>query len=534
MAVGDKIPYPMKFVFVTGGVLSSLGKGITSASIGLLLKSRGLKVTIVKVDPYLNYDAGTMNPYQHGEVFVTDDGGETDLDIGHYERFLNEDLSKRNNITAGQVYLEVIERERKGRYLGATVQVVPHLTNLIKERIKEVAKDYDVTVVEIGGTVGDIESLPFLEAARQMGLEESSFYLHVSYVPFVRSVGEIKTKPTQHSVQKLREIGIQPDALVSRGEKPLTSEARRKLALFSSLPLRAIVSAHDLSNVYKVPFLLAEQDLDDLIFEKLGIGIYSDRNLSEWEDFVRRVEEAQRGVKVAIVGKYIEVRDAYKSLIEAIVHAGAHIGVKPEITLVDAIKLEKEGTDSLKDYDAIVIAGGFGRRGIEGKIAALTFGRERGIPTLGICLGMQLMTVEWARNVLNLKEAHSEEFYPQTPHPVIHLLPEQKEIDRLGATMRLGGQDVRLAEGSLIRSLYGREVIRERHRHRYEFNEAYREEFERSGLRVAGETDGLVEVVEWPEHPFYVGVQFHPEYTSRPLRPNPVFVGLLRAASNRL
>ncbi len=523
----------MKFVFVTGGVLSSLGKGITSSSIGLLLKSRGLKVTIVKIDPYLNYDAGTMNPYQHGEVFVTDDGGETDLDIGHYERFLNEDLSKRNNVTAGQVYLEVVEREREGRYLGATVQVVPHLTNLIKERIKEVAKDYDVTVVEIGGTVGDIESLPFLEAARQMGLEESSFYLHVSYVPFVRSVGEIKTKPTQHSVQKLREIGIQPDALVARGEKPLTPEARRKLALFSSLPLRAVISAHDLANVYRVPFLLAEQDLDDLIFEKLGIGIYSDRDLSEWEDFVRRVEGASEVVRVAIVGKYIEVRDAYKSLIEAIIHAGAHIGVKPEITLIDAIRLEQEGMDTLKEYDAIIIAGGFGRRGIEGKIGAITFGRERGIPTLGICLGMQLMTVEWARNVLGLKDAHSEEFNPSTPHPVIHLLPGQRDIDRLGATMRLGGQDINLVEGSLIHSLYGRRVIRERHRHRYEFNDAYREEFEKSGLRITGEAGGLVEVIEWPEHPFFLGVQFHPEYTSRPLRPNPVFVGLLRAALGR-
>ncbi len=527
---GIRIPYPMKFVFVTGGVLSSLGKGITSSSIGLLLKSRGLRVTIIKVDPYLNYDAGTMNPYQHGEVFVTDDGGETDLDIGHYERFLNEDLSRRNNVTAGQVYLEVIEREREGRYLGATVQVVPHLTNLIKERIKEVARDYDVTVVEIGGTVGDIESLPFLEAARQMGLEENSFYLHVSYVPFVRSVGEIKTKPTQHSVQKLREIGIQPDALVARGEKPLTPEARRKLALFSSLPLRAVISAHDLDNVYRVPFLLAEQDLDNLIFEKLGIGVYSDRNLTEWENFVRRVEEAGERVKVAIVGKYIEVRDAYKSLIEAIIHAGARIGVKPDITLVDAISLESKGTDALKGYDAIIIAGGFGRRGIEGKINALTFGRENRIPTLGICLGMQLMTVEWARNVLNLKNAHSEEFDPDTPHPVIHLLPEQKEVDRMGATMRLGGQDINLVEGSLIHSLYGRKVIRERHRHRYEFNNAYREKFEESGLRITGEAGGLVEVLEWPEHPFYVGVQFHPEYTSRPLRPNPVFVGLLKAA----
>ncbi|NPA79545.1 MAG: CTP synthase [Thermotogae bacterium] len=520
----------MKFVFVTGGVLSSLGKGITSASVGLLLKSRGLKVTIIKIDPYLNYDAGTMNPYQHGEVFVTDDGGETDLDIGHYERFLNENLSKRNNITAGQVYLEVIERERQGKYLGATVQVVPHLTNLIKERIKEVAKDYDVTVVEIGGTVGDIESLPFLEAARQMGLEESSFYLHVSYVPFVKSVGEIKTKPTQHSVQRLREIGIQPDALVARGERPLTSEARRKLALFSSLPLRAVVSAHDLDNVYRVPFLLADQGLDDLIFEKLGLGVYADRSLDDWRDFTERVESSSRELKVAIVGKYIEVRDAYKSLIEAVGHAGARIGVRPRITLVDSIRLEREGTESLRDYDAIIIAGGFGRRGTEGKIAALRFGRENRVPTLGICLGMQLMTVEWARNVLGLEGAHSEEFQPDTPHPVIHLLPEQRDIDRLGATMRLGGQDVLLKEGSLLRRLYGKDVVRERHRHRYEFNNAYREAFVRSGLRIAGETEGLVEALEWPEHPFYVGVQFHPEYTSRPLRPNPVFVGLLEAA----
>ncbi|NPB02924.1 MAG: CTP synthase [Thermotogae bacterium] len=522
----------MKLVFVTGGVLSSLGKGITSASIGLLLKSRGLRVSIIKIDPYLNYDAGTMNPYQHGEVFVTDDGGETDLDIGHYERFLNEDLSKRNNLTAGQVYLEVIERERQGKYLGATVQVVPHLTDLIKERIREVAREYDVTVVEIGGTVGDIESLPFLEAARQMGLEESSFYLHVSYVPFVKSIGEIKTKPTQHSVQKLREIGIQPDALIARGEKPLTPEARKKLALFSSLPLRAVVGAHDLENVYRVPFLLAEQNLDDLIFEKLGLGIYTDRSLEAWENFVERVENSVGEVSVGIVGKYIEVRDAYKSLIEAVIHAGAHLKVKPKVELIDAIRLEREGTRNLKDYDALIIAGGFGERGIEGKISAISFARKNSVPILGICLGMQLMTVEWARNVLKLKDAHSEEFQPNTPHPVIHLLPDQKNIDRLGATMRLGGQEVSLREG-LTRKLYGKEIIRERHRHRYEFNNAYRDSFEKSGLQIVGETRGLVEVIEWAEHPFYVGVQFHPEYTSRPLNPGPLFVGLLKAALDR-
>ncbi len=523
----------MKFVFITGGVLSSLGKGITAASVGLLLKSRGLKVTIVKIDPYLNYDAGTMNPYQHGEVFVTDDGGETDLDIGHYERFLNENLSKRNNITAGQVYMEVVERERKGVYLGATVQVVPHLTDLIKERIKEVARDYDITVVEIGGTVGDIESLPFLEAARQMGLEESSFYLHVSYVPFVRSVGEIKTKPTQHSVQKLREIGIQPDALVARGEIPLTPEARRKLALFSNLPLRAVVSAHDVDNVYEVPFLLDGQGLDDLILEKLGVGVYRPKDLSAWRDFVGRVEGGNKRVRVAIVGKYVEVRDAYKSLLEALVHAAAETGVGVEVGLIDAIDLEKRGTDPLKDYSGLIIAGGFGRRGIEGKIKAVQYGREKGIPTLGICLGMQLMTVEWARNVLGLKGAHSEEFDPKTPHPVIHILPEQKDLKRMGATMRLGGQDVRLREGTLIHSLYGRDTVRERHRHRYEFNNAYRQKFSESGMVISAEVGELVEAVEWPEHPFYIGVQFHPEYSSKPLQPHPLFVGFLKA-SNRL
>lgn len=517
----------MKFVFVTGGVLSSLGKGITTASLGLLLKSRGLKVTLIKIDPYLNSDAGTMNPYQHGEVFVTEDGGETDLDIGHYERFLGENLSRKNNITAGQVYHEIIHKERRGDFLGATVQVVPHLTNLIKEKLKEIAKDYDLCLVEIGGTVGDIESLPFLEAARQMGLEENSFYIHVSYVPFVKSVGEQKTKPTQHSVQKLREIGIQPDAIVCRGEYPLTEEAKSKIALFSSVPIRAVISAYDVKNVYKIPFILADQGLDDLILEKLGIRTYLRRDLSDWENFVNNLENAKKVKNVAIVGKYIEVRDAYKSLIEAVIHAGAYTGVRPEIKLIDAVEIEGKGADNvLKDYDIIIIAGGFGKRGIEGKIKAIEYARKNKKPILGICLGMQLMTVEWARNVLNWKEAHSEEFDKDTPYPVIHLLPDQKDKP-LGGTMRLGRQDVRLKPGTLVYSIYGKDVIMERHRHRYEFNNAYREEFEKSGLVISGEVNGLVEIIEWPEHPFFIGVQFHPEYSSKPLNPHPLFVKLL-------
>jgi len=516
----------MKFVFITGGVLSSLGKGITTASLGLLLKSRGLKVTIVKIDPYLNSDAGTMNPYQHGEVFVTEDGGETDLDIGHYERFLGENLSKENNITAGSIYHEVIHRERMGYYLGATVQVVPHLTNLIKDKLKAIAKEYDICLVEIGGTVGDIEGLPFLEAARQMGLEESCFYIHVSYVPFIRSVGEQKTKPTQHSIQKLREIGIQPDAVVCRGEYPLTEEARSKIAMFSNVPVRAVISAHDVENVYRIPFILADQGLDDIILEKLGIRTYLKRKLEDWEDFVRRLENPKRKKRVAIIGKYVEVRDAYKSLIEALIHAGAHTGVKPEITLVDALEIEEKGAEILGDFDALIIAGGFGKRGIEGKIEAIKFARLSKKPILGICLGMQLMAVEWARNVLNLKGANSEEFDKNTPYPIIHLLPDQKDKP-MGGSMRLGGQEIELKEGSLIHSIYRTNRIFERHRHRYEFNNEFREEFEKSGLVASAEHKGLVEALEFRDHPFFLGVQFHPEYSSKPLKPHPIFVKLL-------
>lgn len=517
----------MKFVFITGGVLSSLGKGITTASLGLLLKSRKLRVTLVKVDPYLNSDAGTMNPYQHGEVFVTEDGGETDLDIGHYERFLGENLTKKNNITAGQVYHEIIHKERRGDYLGSTVQVVPHLTNLIKEKFKEIGKDYDLCLIEIGGTVGDIESLPFLEAARQMGLEENCFYVHVSYVPFVKSVGELKTKPTQHSVQKLREIGIQPDAIVCRSEYPLTEEARSKIALFSSVPVRAVISAYDVDNVYRIPFILASQGLDDLILEKLGIRTYLKRDMRDWEEFINKLENPKKTKKVAIVGKYVEVRDAYKSLIEAIIHAGAHTLTKPEIDLMDSMDIEEKGAEEvLKGYDVIIIAGGFGKRGIEGKIEAIRFARENKIPILGICLGMQLMTVEWARNVLGWKDAHSEEFNKDTKHPVIHLLPEQKEKP-LGGTMRLGGQEVKLKEGTMIYEIYKTDRIFERHRHRYEFNNEFRKDFEKSGLTISGETNGLVEVIEWSEHPFFIGVQFHPEYSSKPLKPHPIFIRLM-------
>ena len=528
-----------KYIFVTGGVLSSVGKGIVTASIGLLLKARGYSVGAVKIDPYINVDAGTMNPFAHGEVFVTHDGGETDLDIGHYERFLGVNLSKKHNITAGRVYLNVIEKERKGEYLGQTVQVIPHVTDEIKNMIREIARDtgVDILITEIGGTVGDIEGLPFLEAIRQMKLEEginNTVFVHVALAPQLSTTGEQKTKPVQHSVQELRRIGIQPDIIVVRTQRPLELEARKKIALHSTLPENHIISNHDLDTIYKVPLVLEEQKLASIILEKLRLEDQRP-DLSEWLEFVNKLERASRRATIAMVGKYTKLKDSYISIVEALKHAGAHLGVKPVLKWVEATDIE-EGKIDVRDVhensDAAIILPGFGIRGVEGKIKAITAFREGKKPLLGICFGMQLSVVEYARNVLGLKGAHTTEVDPITPHPVIDLLPEQKNIDKLGGSMRLGASPIYLKEGTLVYSLYKKSPVYERHRHRYEVNPDYLPKLEEAGLVISGLSErGLVEFIELPrsEHPFFVGSQPHPEYTSRPLRPSPVFMGFLSA-----
>ncbi len=529
----------VKYVFVTGGVLSSVGKGITTASIGLLLKSRGYNVTAIKIDPYINVDAGTMNPYEHGEVFVTEDGGETDLDLGHYERFLDTNLSRRNNITTGQVYLSVIEKERRGEYLGKTVQLIPHITDEIKSRIREVARETsaDVVLVEIGGTVGDIEGLPFLEAARQMRIEEgygNTVFVHVALVPVLRTTGEQKTKPLQHSVQELRRIGIQPDIIIARSEKPLEPEARRKIALYTNVPLEAIFSNHDVETIYEVPLILEEQGLGSYIVSRLGL---EDRRpeLEAWREFVRRLKEASRPVRIAMVGKYTRLRDSYLSIIEAVRHAAAALEVRPvlnwyEATLVEQGKLEPR--TPVEENDAVIILPGFGRRGSEGKIAVIREAREAGKPLLGICFGMQLAVVEIARDLAGLKGANSTELDPNTPHPVVDLLPTQRGIEKLGGTMRLGAHPIRLVPGTLVHRLYSRDIVYERHRHRYEVNPRYVDKLVSAGMEVSGYSldTGSVEFIELRGHPFFVGSQPHPEFKSRPMRPSPVFTGLLRAA----
>ncbi len=528
------------YLFVTGGVVSSLGKGITTASIGLLLKRRGLKVAPLKFDPYLNVDAGTMNPYQHGEVYVTEDGAETDLDLGHYERFLDTHLSALSNVTSGQVYSAVIEKERRGDYLGQTVQVIPHLTAEIQRRIRLLEKEADVVLVEVGGTVGDIESLPFLEAIRQLSLEAPgrSFFLHVTLVPFVPSAGELKTKPTQHSVQKLREIGIQPHAVLCRTDRPLPPATRKKIALFSNLPIHAVFTAPDVDTIYEVPLLLHEEGLDRYLLEFWGIGA-PEPDLSEWKTFVHQIKHPRTDLRVAVVGKYIHLRDAYKSIAEALTHAAAFHGVSLTLDWVDAEELQKVAPEErLKGVDGVLIPGGFGRRGIEGKIRAIRFAREEGIPFFGICLGMQLVVIEYARNVVGLEGAHSTEFDASTPHPVVDLLPEHAAQEKgFGGTLRLGASPVQIRPDTLAWELYGQEVVLERHRHRYELSPAYRETLENAGLVISGlePVRNLAEIVELPRdrHPFFVATQFHPEFKSRPLRPHPVFRGFVGAMLKR-
>jgi len=532
-----------RYVFITGGVLSSVGKGIVTSSVGLLLKSRGFNVGAIKIDPYINVDAGTMNPFAHGEVFVTEDGGETDLDLGHYERFMHVNLSKRHNITTGQVYLSVIERERRGDYLGQTVQIIPHITNEIKDRIRSLAREtgVDFMIVEIGGTVGDIEGLPFLEAIRQMRLEEgesNTFFIHVALAPVLSTTGEQKTKPVQHSVQELRRIGIQPDAIVVRTQRPLEPEARRKIALYATLPEERVFSDHDLETIYQVPLILEEQGLARAILGKMGIDDPG-ADLSDWVEFVDKLLSASKPVRIAMVGKYTRLKDSYISIVEAVKHAGAWLGVKPEFLWVESTDIEegRATLDFVEDVDAAIVLPGFGKRGAEGKIMALQKLREERVPTLGICFGMQLAVVEYARNVLGLERANSTEIDPATPHPVVDLLPWQKSVDKLGGTMRLGASPIRLVPGTLVHKLYnGAEVVYERHRHRYEVNPKYVDKLVEAGLVVSGwSPEGLVEFIELPqrEHPFYVGTQPHTEYKSRPLKPGPLFTGLLTAALSR-
>jgi CTP synthase len=529
-----------KYVFVTGGVVSSLGKGITAASLGRLLKERGIKVEVEKFDPYINVDPGTMSPFQHGEVFVTEDGAETDLDIGHYERFLDQNLSRGSNHTAGAIWERVILRERKGEYLGSTVQVIPHITNEIKDRIRRPAAttDCDVVIAEIGGTVGDIESLPFLEAIRQFRREagaENVLYLHVTLVPFVDSAGELKTKPTQHSVNELRRIGIHPDIVVCRSREPLSPDIRDKIALFADVPLDAVISNEDVPDVYLVPEFLQEQRLDDLVCEKLGLG-GGEADMSEWRSLTRRIGEREGVVEIGLVGKYVKLHDAYLSVHEALKHAGIHHGCHVKVRWVDAegMSLEEAGRE-LEQVDGVLVPGGFGSRGWEGKILACRVARERGIPYLGICLGMHVAVSEFARHVVGLDGANSTEMDPETPYPVIDLLPEQKEVENLGGTMRLGAQAVEVADETRAREAYGESVVHERHRHRYEVNNHFRPRLVEHGLVVSGtfQEGKLVEIVELPDHPWFVASQFHPEFKSRPTRPAPLFRDFVGAARER-
>ncbi|MCG0276365.1 MAG: CTP synthase [Thermosediminibacteraceae bacterium] len=528
-----------KFIFITGGVVSSLGKGITAASLGRLLKSRGLSVFMQKFDPYINVDPGTMSPYQHGEVFVTEDGAETDLDLGHYERFIDVNLTRDSNVTTGQIYWSVLNKERRGEYLGATVQVIPHITNEIKERITRIARQSspDVVITEIGGTVGDIESLPFLEAIRQLKADlgkDNVLYIHVTLVPYLASAGELKTKPTQHSVKELRSIGIQPDIIVCRTEKRLSRELKEKIALFCNVEPEAVIPNYDAKSIYEVPLILKKEGLDEVVARKLGFdGKKAD--LSEWEAMVERAKNPSKKVSIALVGKYVELRDAYLSVAEALYHGGIANDAQVDIKWVHSEELESESIDLeqiLSDVDGVLVPGGFGDRGIEGKIKAIKYAREKNIPLFGICLGMQCAVIEFARNVCGLEGAHSTEFDPSTPHPVIDLLPEQKKIEEKGGTMRLGRYPCRLVPGTKAMEAYGEELIGERHRHRYEFNNEYRDILEKAGMVISGlSPDGrLVEIIELKNHPWFVGTQFHPEFKSRPNRPHPLFREFIKAA----
>jgi CTP synthase len=531
---------PTKYVFVTGGVVSALGKGIVAGSLGRLLKARGLRVQAQKFDPYLNVDPGTMSPFQHGEVFVTEDGAETDLDIGHYERFIDENLTRAASHTAGAIWDSVLRKERKGEFLGATVQVIPHITNEIKSRIRAsaVSTPTDVVISEIGGTVGDIESLPFLEAIRQFRREvgaENVLYLHVTLVPFIEAAGELKTKPTQHSVNELRRIGIHPDIVVCRSHEELSDDIREKIALFADVEQEAVIASPDVPDVYLVPSRLKGEGLDRLACEKLGLPV-GEAQLGEWLDLTERLQQARDEIEIALVGKYVKLQDAYLSVHEALKHAGAHHGCRVRVRWVDAENMSfDEAAELLEPVDGVIVPGGFGSRGWEGKILACRVARERGIPYLGLCLGMHVVVSEYARNVLGLDGANSTEMDPETPHPVIDLLPEQKEIEDLGGTMRLGAQAVELAEGTRAQEAYGGAVIHERHRHRYEVNNHYRPALIEGGLVVSGtfQAGRLVEVVELPEHPWFVASQFHPEFKSRPTRPAPLFREFVGAAVAR-
>ncbi len=533
-------PRPTKYVFVTGGVVSSLGKGITAASLGRLLKARGLSVSVQKFDPYLNVDPGTMSPFQHGEVFVTEDGAETDLDIGHYERFVDENLSRNANHTSGSIWYSVIRKERKGEYLGSTVQVIPHVTNEIKERIRRVAaaSDTDVVITEIGGTVGDIESLPFLEAIRQVRREagaENVLYLHVTLVPFIESAGELKTKPTQHSVNELRRIGIHPDVVVCRSADRISYDIRDKIALFADVDAEAVVSNEDVSDVYLVPRALREEGLDRLVCLRLGLP-EGEADLGEWELLAQKIGAREGQVEIALVGKYVKLQDAYLSVHEALKHAGIHRGTSVNVRWVDAEGMSlEEAVAELEQVDGVLVPGGFGSRGWEGKITACRVAREQGIPYLGICLGMHVAISEFARHVVGLDGANSTEMDPETPYPVIDLLPEQKEIEDLGGTMRLGAQPVDLAEGTRAQAAYGEDVIYERHRHRYEVNNHFRPRLVEAGLVVSGtyQEGRLVEILELADHPWFVASQFHPEFKSRPTRPAPLFREFVGAALER-
>ncbi len=541
----DRARFPViRYVFITGGVISALGKGLASAALGAILEARGLKVTLIKLDPYINIDPGTMNPFQHGEVYVTEDGTETDLDLGHYERFVNRTMGRRNNCTTGRIYQRVIEKERRGEYMGATVQVIPHITDEIKHFIHQGAENADLALVEIGGTAGDIESLPFLEAIRQMRIEFGStrtLFIHLTLVPYVQAAGELKTKPSQHSVKELRSIGIQPDVLLCRSAWPLSEAERSKMALFTNVHDTAIISAVDVNNIYRIPLLFQQQGLDQIVVRSLELNV-PEADLSSWDAVVEAAEHPGDEVQIAMVGKYVNLPDSYKSLSEALAHAGLHNRTRLHMHYIDSEEIERNGVGCLREMDVILVPGGFGQRGIKGKIEAVRYARTQRVPFLGICLGMQIAVIELARNRAGLEGANSTEFDAATPHPVIGLVTQWRDQDGsiqqrdgqqgLGGSMRLGGQQCRLKAGTLVASLYGDEIIRERHRHRYEFNNRYIDQLQQVGLCISGiSMDGeLVEIIELPEHPWFLACQFHPEFTSTPLKGHALFTGLIRAA----
>ncbi|MCK5919102.1 MAG: CTP synthase [Cocleimonas sp.] len=534
----------VRYIFITGGVVSSLGKGIAAASLGSILEERGLSVTMMKLDPYINVDPGTMSPFQHGEVFVTEDGAETDLDLGHYERFVGFTATQLNNLTSGRIYSDVIRKERQGEYLGATVQVIPHITDEIKAGVRAAGKGFDIAMIEVGGTVGDIESLPFMEALRQMGVEEgdNALFMHLTLVPYLATAGELKTKPTQHSVKELRSIGIQPDILLCRSEKIVPDKERKKIALFTNVREEAVIPVIDLDNIYKIPLWLHSQRLDQIVVDKLKLENLPEADLSGWKEVVNIMEFPEAEIIVAMVGKYMELTESYKSLNEALTHAGVQTLSKVTIRYVDAEKLETQGTQQLDDVDAILVPGGFGKRGVEGKIIAARYARENNVPYLGICLGMQVAVIEFSRHCAGLKNANSTEFHQQTPHPVIGLITEWMDESGdvetrdansdMGGTMRLGGQKCNLLKGSLAHQSYGADEVVERHRHRYEFNNHYRDLLAEKGLVISGasQDNSLVEMVELENHPWFLACQFHPEFTSRPRTGHPLFTGYLQAA----